>query len=147
MRKKKPIEACRIYYFNLVISVEHFWFYLGNVLLKRSNFEILETSQDNWAPKTAGAPAEGGEWSLSGESHGGTPQKPGVGGQTAPEADREQPHHHREPAENTTGPGPPAKGRTPAPQWTTEKTWKFSLPSHREQQVKKMFEFMFITLH
>lgn len=120
-------------------------FYLGNVLLKRSNFEILETSQDNWAPETAGAPAEGGEWPLGGESHGGTPQKPGVGGQTAPEADREQPHHHREPAENTTGPGPPAKGGTPAPQWTTEKTWELSLPSHREQ-VKKN-EFMFITLH
>lgn len=47
IQKKKPIEACRIYYFNLVISVEHFWFYLGHVLLKRSNFEILETSQDN----------------------------------------------------------------------------------------------------
>lgn len=112
-------------------------FYLGIVLLKRSNFEILETSQDNWAPKTAGAPAEGGEWPLSGESHGGTPQKPGVSRQTASEADREQPYHHREPAENTTGPGPPTKGGTPAPQWTTEKTWELSLPSHREQ-VKKI---------
>lgn len=47
IKKNNPIEACRIYYFNLVISVENFWFYLGNVLLKRSNFEILETSQDN----------------------------------------------------------------------------------------------------
>lgn len=44
IEKKKFIKVCRIYYFNLVIFVEYFWFYLGYVFLKRFNFEILEIS-------------------------------------------------------------------------------------------------------